>query len=352
MMRRLLKRVGPRRRLLRLLERIAPRQLQAARERLPEFLWNFGNRHGYSVIAYGPGSPVPRIPEADDPIWSRRTSLAGVKFDLTSQLEFIDEHLAKYIQEFGRDVRGRDVDVWNKLYKGGDAEVLYALLRHLRPKRVLEIGSGNSTIVASAAMAANGRDGSPGELVAVDPTPTVALDTQPTRRKEGGAAGWIIDVPGREQPIDGITRIERIDCRELPMDRFQALEAGDVLFIDTSHIVKLDSEVNWLVLEVLPRLAPGVWVHLHDIHLPYEYPHYYFLLAGFLTEQYLLQAFLCGSSWRVELALAALFRDRHDQLVELIPSLREDVDPGTPLSGVPEFKTWIPSAMWIRQPAE
>jgi hypothetical protein len=136
------------------------------------------------------------------------------------------------------------------------------------------------------------------------------------------------------------------------LDRFEALQAGDVLFVDTNHVVKLDSEVNWLVLEVLPRLAPGVWVHLHDIHLPYEYPHYYFLLAGFLTEQYLLQAFLTGSSWRVELALAALFRDRHDQLVELIPSLKEDVDPGTPLSGVPELRTWIPSAMWIRQPDE
>lgn len=346
----MLKRIGPRRRLLRLLERIAPRPLNALRMRAPEWLWNLGNRYGYSVIAHGPGSPVPHIPEADDPIWSRRSRLSGVEFDLDSQLTFVEEHLVEYIREFDRDVRGRKVDVWNKLYKGGDAEVLYALLRHLRPNQMLEIGSGNSTVVAGAAMAANARDGSPGELVAVDPTPTIALDTQPTVRKEGGAAGWLIDVPGREQPIDGLTRIERMDCRELPFDRFEALQAGDVLFIDTSHIVKLDSEVNWLVLEVLPRLAPGVWVHLHDIHLPYEYPHYYYLLAGYLTEQYLLQAFLTDSPWRVELGLAALFRDRHDQLVELIPSLGEDVDPGGPLSGVPELKTWIPSAMWIRRP--
>ncbi len=257
-----------------------------------------------------------------------------------------------YIQEFDRDVRGRGFDVWNRLYKGGDAEVLYSLLRHLRPKQVLEIGSGNSTLVAGAAMAANRRDGSPGDLVAVDPTPTVALDTELTLRKEGGAAGWLVEVAGRETPIDGLTRVERVDCREFPFDRFEALQAGDVLFIDTNHVVKLDSEVNWLVLEVLPRLAPGVWVHLHDIHLPYEYPQYSFFLAGFLTEQYLLQAFLTGSAWRVEVALAALFRDRHDQLVELIPSLKEDVDPGVPLPGVPEFRTWIPSAMWIRQPGE
>lgn len=114
-MRRLRMRIGPRRRLMRLLERIAPRQVQAVRRRAPEFLWNFGNRHGYSVIAHGSVSPVPQIPEADDPIWSRRSSLTGVQFDLTSQLAFIEEYLVKYIQEFDRDVRGRGVDVWNKL---------------------------------------------------------------------------------------------------------------------------------------------------------------------------------------------------------------------------------------------
>jgi hypothetical protein len=340
-----------RRLLKRLLERVAPGMLQLARRR-EEFLWNFGNRHGYSVIAHGPGSPIPPVPEPDDPLWSRRSSLTGVQFDLTSQLAFITEYLVPYIQEFDRDVRGRGFNVWNKLYKGGDAEVLYALLRHLRPMQVLEIGSGNSTVIASAAMAANRRDGSPGDLIAVDPTPTVALDAQPTHRKEGGATGWLVEIPGRETPIDGLTRVERVDCRKLPFERFEALQAGDVLFLDTSHIVKLDSEVNWLFFEVLPRLAPGVWVHVHDIHIPYEYPHYYFQLAGFLTEQYLLQAFLTGSAWRVEVALAALFRDRHDELVELIPSLKEDVDPGVPLPGVPKLRTWIPSAMWIRQPGE
>ena len=337
--------------LRRLLRRVAPRLVEKIRRR-EQFLWDLGNRHGYSVIAHGPGSPVPFVPEADDPTWSRRSSLMGVQFDLTSQLAFIEGDLATYIQEFDQQVRGPEIDVWNKLYKAGDAEVLYALLRHLRPKQVLEIGSGNSTLIAGAAMAANRRDGSPGDLVAVDPFPTVALDARPTLRKEGGATGWWVDaVPGRATPVDGLSRVERTECQALPLERFEALQAGDVLFIDTTHIVKLNSEVNWLVLEVLPRLAPGVWVHFHDIHLPYEYPHYYYLLAGFLTEQYLLQAFLTGSAWRVEVALAALFRDRHDELVELIPSLGEPV-PGMPLSGVPELSTWIPCAMWIRRPAE
>src|SRR3981189_709727 len=211
-----------RRLLKRLLERVAPGMLQLARRR-EEVFGNFGDPQAYSVIAHGPGSPIPPVPEPDDPLWSRRSSLTPVQFALTSQPSFITEYLVPYIQEFDRDVRGRGFDVWNKLYKGGDAEVLYALLRHLRPKQVLEIGSGNSTITASAAMAANRGDGSPGDLIAVDPTPTVALDAQPTHRKEGGATGWLVEIPGRDAPIDGLTRVERVDCRKLPFERFEAL---------------------------------------------------------------------------------------------------------------------------------
>ena len=329
----------------RLAKRIAPGRYETARKKAPELLWDLGHRFGYSVIRDGAGSPVPwPIPEPDDPIWSRRSELVGVNFDLDAQLAFVRESLADYIKEFDRDIRGGGYNVWNNLYQAGDAHILYALLRHLRPKQVLEIGSGNSTIVASAAMAANGRDGSPGELVAVDPFPTIALDAQPTLTKEGGAQGVLVEVPGREEPIEGLTRLERVDCRELPFERFEALEAGDVLFLDTTHIVKFQGETNWLYLEVLPRLKPGVWVHCHDTFLPYEYPWYYFHLAGFLAEQYLLQAFLTGSDWRVEIALGALFRDRKEELLELIPSLDEAVP------GVPLLKTWIPCAFWFRQP--
>jgi hypothetical protein len=84
-------------------------------------------------------------------------------------------------------------------------------------------------------------------------------------------------------------------------------------------------------------------VHFHDVFLPYEYPRYMFTTAGYLNEQHLLEAFLLGGDWAVELALAALFRDRHDQLVDVIPSLKE------PVPGVPELRTWLPSSLWIRR---
>jgi hypothetical protein len=278
-------------------------------------------RMGYDLVRRGPLSPVPEVPQDGHPVWGRRSRLPGVPFDLDEQVALLEGPLRPYVEEFAREVRGAGFDLWNQMFQAGDAEALYALVRHLRPRRILEIGSGNSTKVSAAACVANARDGVRTELVAVDPQPRVQL-----------AAG-----------LPGLAAIERRDARELPAERFAELRAGDVLFVDTWHVVKLGSEVNWLVLDVLPSLERGVWVHFHDVFLPYEYPRYMFTTAGYLNEQHLLEAFLLGGDWAVELALAALFRDRHDQLVDVIPSLKE------PVPGVPELRTWLPSSLWIRR---
>jgi hypothetical protein len=300
---------------------VRSRLAEAASRRASGTLWQVGQRVGFEVVRSGPFSPVPDVPPPDSPAWSRRASLPGVRFDLDDQLAFVSSSLAGGIEEFGREVRGPRFELWNKLFQAGDAEILYALLRHLKPRRVIEVGSGNSTLVSAAAVSANAREGVPGELVAVDPHPTRILP------------------PG----LEGLSRIELIDCRALPMERYLELQADDVLFIDTTHVVKRGSELNWLVLEVLPRLNAGVWVHFHDIFTPHEYPRWIFQTAGFLNEQYLLEAFLLGSDWSIELANAALYLDRHDRFVGLVPSLTEAVP------GVPELRTWPPSSFWIRR---
>lgn len=278
-----------------------------------------GQRFGFDVIDDPIYSPIPRVPAADDPIWSRE--LPGLEIDYESQLAFLERDLAAHVEEFGRDVRGSRFELWNGYYAAGDAEALYALLRELRPRRVLEIGSGFSTFVSAAACARNAREGRPAELVAVDPEPRAEL----------------------RSGVDGLARVELRDCREVPLERFAELEAGDVLFIDSSHAVKLGSEVNWLFLEVLPALAPGVYVHVHDVFLPYEYPRYLLELGAYFNEQYLLHAFLIGNDdWEIVLALSALARRHRDRLARTIPSLGEDV-PGLP--GFP----YLPAAFWIRR---
>ena len=281
----------------------------------------FAERLGFLVLERGPSSPAPDAP-LGDARWSRRSPLAETAFDLDAQLAFIGDNLAPYIEQFGREVRAGGFKLWNNLFQAGDAEILYALLRHLKPRRVVEIGSGNSTLVSAAACAANAREGTRTNLVAIDPEPRV-------------------DISGQ---VEGLARFERVDCREVPLERYEQLEAGDVLFIDTTHVVKLGSEVNWLILDVLPRIAPGVWVHFHDIFLPDEYPWHLFF-GQLPSEQYLLEAFLIGNDWTIELSLAALFGDRRDELLALVPSLREEVP------GVPELKTWPPSSFWMRRRA-
>jgi hypothetical protein len=180
-----------------------------------------------------------------------------------------------------------------------DATLLYAVVRRLRPRRVIELGSGASTLITAQALAANAADGSPAELEVYDPYPGVVSDG-----------------------LRGFTRLHRTRAQDVPLDAFAQLGDGDVLFVDTTHTVKLGSDVNFIVLEVLPRLAAGVTVHFHDIFLPYEYPRRWLEdYALYWSEQYLLQAFLSlNRDYEVLLATAALVRDRPSELRALLPA--------------------------------
>lgn len=148
-----------------------------------------------------------------------------------------------------------------------DAAVCYALLRERRPPLVVEVGSGNSSRVIRAALDRNGE----GRLVCIDPEP---------RRDLAG-----ICHEHRQMPV-----------QEVPLEELRSLPPGAVLFIDSSHRAGVGSDVNFLFLEVVPALAPGVLVHVHDIYLPEDYPADWNVDRGFLyTEQYLLHALLCHS---------------------------------------------------------
>ena len=263
-------------------------------------------------------SPVPEVPPPGSAVWSRRTPSLGFELDPLTSLEYLESTLASYLVEFRppHEPTGRDGEFYlrNWWYGPVDAEVLYAMVRHHKPRRLLELGAGYSTLVSARACAANAGQGHPAEFVAVDPEPRTGL---------GDA-------------IPGLTRLERRRATELALERFLALERGDVLFVDTSHTVKLGSEVNHVILEVLPQLAAGVLVHFHDIFLPYEYPRAFFARCTYLAEQYLLQAFLsCNPSYEVLFAAHAVARDHFERLARLIPSLRE-VEHG-------------PAAFWLRR---
>lgn len=164
-----------------------------------------------------------------------------------------------------------------------DGETMYAMALARQPARIVEVGCGWSTLCIAAAVRRLRADGHPCEFVAVDPYPHPVLDPLP----------------------DGVTRLLAEDVRDAVPDIFDSLRAGDILSIDTTHVVKVGGEVNYLHLEILPRVAAGVAVHVHDIFLPRPYPRRWAEENGyFWGEQYVLQALLTDSA-RYDIILAA-----------------------------------------------
>jgi predicted O-methyltransferase YrrM len=123
-----------------------------------------------------------------------------------------------------------------------DAAVAYALVRERKPRRIIEVGSGHSTRLLSKAL------GGVGEILAIDPAPRAD----------------IADLPG--------VRVKSSTLQAAPDTVFDGLVQGDVLFIDSSHILMPGSDVDILLNRVLPRLPSGTLVHIHDIFLPFDYP--------------------------------------------------------------------------------
>lgn len=248
-------------------------------------------------------SPIPNLSELGEDTWSARSELPSVTFDLERQLGFVESELLQFFTEFtpARRAGGRlEYHLDNGLFGAGDAELLYAMIRRCRPRVVLELGAGFSTLVSAAAVRANREDGHQTRLISCDPYAS----------REAAA------------DVDGLAELRPIAAERLAASEFEELAAGDVLFIDSSHTVRLGGDVVHLLCEVVPRLADGVFVHVHDVYLPYPYPRVWYEQFGwYWAEQYLLQALLVGNV-RLEVLIGAyaLWRDRRQRLTDLIPS--------------------------------
>jgi hypothetical protein len=265
-------------------------------------------RLGFELVRRTFYSPLPDRHNLADTFWTTPSALTGVGLDSEQPLSLLRE-LSPYFPEFQRvliDERGFRLD--NGTYEAGDAETLYGLVRHVKPTRMVELGSGTSSHVIAAALRQNRAEGGSAEYRVFDPYP------------------WEATELGRVEDVDVVP----LAATDVPEEAFDHLAAGDILFVDTTHTVKTGGDVPYLILDILPSLAPGVLIHFHDIFLPYEYPRDWVVdrrLAW--AEQYLLQAFLAfNSAFEVTLPLHALARSEPDAVRQLIPSFGRDVAPG------------------------
>jgi hypothetical protein len=253
-------------------------------------------------------SPIPDIRDLESrKIWEKKSALPGIDFRPEEQLALLEQ----LGYEFGSECEwplaptpiSTEFYLKNNSFSYGCAAALHTMIRHFKPRHFIEIGSGHSSKIISKALEMNNHDDpslAP-EYTIIDPYPNEMVSTQ----------------------LSSVSKLvkEKVECVDPKL--FETLGTNDILFIDSGHTVRTGGDVNFLFLEVLPRLQRGVVVHFHDINMPYEYSRAYFTnpqFRMFWTESYLLQAFLiCNRDFEVLLAMNYLQTDHMDSFCSAFP---------------------------------
>ncbi|HYE46140.1 MAG TPA: class I SAM-dependent methyltransferase [Caulobacter sp.] len=292
-------------------------------------LFSLGQKLGVDVLPRHFYSQIPDLAAMRrETAWRAPMPMTGVLgAAIEGQVAFLD-HCAP--AEISAVLKDRDVHAQAVARNGDDggygpieADFLYAFIRTWKPRRVVQVGCGVSTAVIQAAGADAGYAPA---ITCIDPYPTAFL-------KAEAAQGRIELIP--------------VPAQVVGIEAFTGLEAGDLLFIDSTHAVRPGSEVNRVVLDVLPRMAPGVFAHFHDIYFPYDYPRR--LLTEdlfFHAESTLVHAFLVGNPrCRIEAALSMLHYAAPEALARRFPRYdpQGNAD-GLAAGGGRHF----PSALWLR----
>ncbi|MHB1840067.1 MAG: class I SAM-dependent methyltransferase [Acidobacteriaceae bacterium] len=261
-------------------------------------------RLGVSVTPSHFYFPVPNLKSFKGKDWNVCRPCAALDLRLQEQIQRLEMEMLPFAAEwrFPEVSAGaeREFHFNNGFFERIDAEVAYSFIRQHKPKRIIEIGSGNTTLVLAAALRRNAAEGFPGELICIEPYPAPFL-------KEG---------------VPGLTQLIPKPVQEVPLNLFRTLQANDVLFIDSSHVVSMDSDVLYECLRILTELVPGVFVHFHDIFTPLDYPQKFVMTnLCFWGEQYLLEAFLSfNSAYKVLWSSSAMQQFHPDVLKRAFPA--------------------------------
>jgi hypothetical protein len=271
-------------------------------------------QHGFHVTPVHFYQPIPDTRTLPETLWNRPSKLVGIDMNEARQLELLGKEFPKFKDEYNQlpAIPSGEVPRFylnNGLFGGIDALVAYCMIRHFQPRLIIEVGSGLSSLLLSEAATENNG----ASLICIEPYPQEFL-------KEGFA---------------GLDRLIEKKVQDVDLEFFSQLQSGDILFIDSSHTVKIGGDVNYLFLEILPRLKPGVIVHVHDIFLPFDYRRDWVMEEfRFWTEQYLLQAFLTfNSEFEVLLANNYLSQFHEGDLKATFPTL----------------DSWSGSSFWMRR---
>lgn len=258
------------------------------------------------VSDYPPGhfhSPIPDLQEIDanvDAIFDRSCkTVSAINLNEKEQLRLIHAFAATYKEMpfQNKPIPGYRYYLDNPFFSFGDGVILYSFLRHFRPKRVIEIGSGFS----SAAML-DVRDhffDTPIKFTFIEPRPERLHAVLTERDKK-------------------VCQIETRLVQKVDIGLFEDLEKNDILFVDSSHVGKIQSDVSHIIFNIFPRLKTGVIVHIHDVPWPFEYPEKWIREGRAYNEAYLLRAFLQYNAAFEILFFNSFIARHHAELIKRI----------------------------------
>jgi predicted O-methyltransferase YrrM len=271
-------------------------------------MYRLSSRFGLAPVPLHYYGAEPNVIELErtKEVWSVPLSLRGINVDLDAQMSTLRETCLPYQGEYAGNgtYRGAVEEGFGPGYGYIEAQALHGVVRHFRPRKVVEVGSGVSTRCVHAALQRNALDGAAG-------TSLTCVEPFPSRR--------LIELAGADPSIVLI----REPVQRVPLSLFDELDEGDLVFVDSSHVVKAGSDVVHMVLEVLPLLKEGVIVHFHDLYLPFEYQRD--VLRTFLhaNETALVVAFLSfNERFRILFSLSLLHYERGQELETVVPEYR------------------------------
>jgi len=244
------------------------------------------------------------------PDFSQDRKLPGIDWNIAGQLKMLEGFtFSQELLDLSSAHQGsREFHFNNAAFESGDAEYWYQIIRSIKPKRIFEVGSGNSTLLAVKAIKGNSEENPDYqcEHICIEP----------------------YEMPWLEQAGVSVIR-KRVE--EVELSFFSQLQENDVLFIDSSHIIRPQGDVLFEYLEILPSLNKGVIVHIHDIFSPKNYLKEWLIDdVSFWNEQYLLEAFLShNSKWSIIGALNFLHHNHYEKLKQVAPYLSPEREPGS-----------------------
>lgn len=265
----------------------AIRRIYSERNKLRSELAAIKKSYGFAVPPGHFYSPIPFLDEIrndEQRIFGNVPSnVPGLELNETEQLTLLDKFITFYntMPFQPQRIEGLRYYFENPAYSYSDAIFLHCMIRFLKPKRIIEVGSG-----FSSCMILDTNDlffGGSIQNTFIEPYPDLLLSLVRDTEKNK-------------------LRLVRTRLQDVAASEFSALEANDILFIDSTHVGKINSDVNRIFFELLPSLSPGVHVHFHDIFFPFEYPKEWIYEGRAWNEAYMLKSFLqYNSSFRIVL---------------------------------------------------